>query len=115
VLLALDIGAAVTGEGVETHGELDTLATLGVDYAQGYLLGKPTTDTAIWQSWAPATGSPASQVTPARPTDRPQTAHDPAQFSDSDVADRTRVEPGSPMTQLSPARQGQGRTLVGET
>jgi PAS domain S-box-containing protein len=52
VLLALDIGAAVTGEGVENHGELDTLATLGVDYAQGYLLAKPTTDPAIWQSWS---------------------------------------------------------------
>jgi hypothetical protein len=27
VLLALDIGATVTGEGIETHGELETLAT----------------------------------------------------------------------------------------
>lgn len=70
MLLALDIGAAVTGEGVETHGELDTLATLGVDYAQGYLLGKPTTDTAIWQSWAPRDWL-ATQPRHAGSADRP--------------------------------------------
>lgn len=51
VLLALDIGAAVTGEGVESHGQLETLADLGVDHAQGYLLARPTTDTARWQEW----------------------------------------------------------------
>ncbi|MDX6207847.1 MAG: hypothetical protein QOE24_238, partial [Frankiales bacterium] len=50
--------------------ELDTLATLGVDYAQGYLLGKPTTDTAIWHSWAPRDWL-ASQPSHAGPADRP--------------------------------------------
>ncbi|MCU1677505.1 MAG: hypothetical protein JWM93_2263, partial [Frankiales bacterium] len=42
VLLAFDLGALVTAEGVETPAELETLALLGVDNAQGYLLGKPT-------------------------------------------------------------------------
>jgi EAL domain-containing protein (putative c-di-GMP-specific phosphodiesterase class I) len=52
VLLALDIGATVTGEGIEELAELDMLATLGVDHAQGYLLGRPTIDPAAWQQWA---------------------------------------------------------------
>jgi predicted signal transduction protein with EAL and GGDEF domain len=51
VLLALDIGATVTGEGVEEVAELDILSSLGVDYAQGYLLARPTTDPTSWQSW----------------------------------------------------------------
>lgn len=51
VLLALDLGASVTAEGIETPSELETLATLGVDRGQGYLLGRPTTDQAQWQTW----------------------------------------------------------------
>jgi EAL domain-containing protein (putative c-di-GMP-specific phosphodiesterase class I) len=52
VLLAMDIGATVTGEGVEEAAELDILATLGVDHAQGYFLARPTLDAASWTSWA---------------------------------------------------------------
>lgn len=52
VLLALDIGATVTGEGVETPAELDTLVELGVDGAQGYLLARPTTDATTWADWS---------------------------------------------------------------
>ena len=51
VLLALEVGASVTGEGVETADQLDTLATLGVDHAQGYLLAIPTTDPSAWEEW----------------------------------------------------------------
>jgi PAS domain S-box-containing protein len=51
VLLALELGAAVTGEGVETPGELATLNTLGVDRAQGYHLARPTLSPATWGSW----------------------------------------------------------------
>jgi PAS domain S-box-containing protein len=63
VLLAMDIGATVTGEGVEESAELDTLATLGVDHAQGYLLARPTVDPDNWESWAERTwsGTPAKQ------------------------------------------------------
>ncbi len=51
VLLSLDVGATVTGEGVETEEQMDTLATLGVDQAQGYLLARPTTDRHQWEAW----------------------------------------------------------------
>ena len=51
VLLALDLDASVTGEGIETHGELQTLAALGIDAGQGYLLARPQTDRADWQRW----------------------------------------------------------------
>jgi len=51
MLLALDLGAAVTAEGIERPEELDALATLGVDHAQGYLICRPSTDTREWESW----------------------------------------------------------------
>ena len=51
VLLALDLGASVTGEGIETATELETLKLLGVDTGQGYLLAKPNTDREHWRSW----------------------------------------------------------------
>jgi PAS domain S-box-containing protein len=51
VLLALDLGATVTAEGVETPSELETLATMGADHVQGYLLARPTMDRARWERW----------------------------------------------------------------
>lgn len=51
VLLALEIGATVTGEGVEEKHQVDALASLGVDYAQGYLLACPSTDPDQWVGW----------------------------------------------------------------
>ena len=51
VLLALELGANVTGEGIETPGQLEALATLGVDHGQGYLLARPTTDPDEWAEW----------------------------------------------------------------
>lgn len=38
---AHDQGTLVIAEGVETEGELGTLVGLGVDYLQGYLIGRP--------------------------------------------------------------------------
>jgi EAL domain-containing protein (putative c-di-GMP-specific phosphodiesterase class I) len=35
------IDARLIAEGIETHRELDTLRSLGVEYGQGYLLGRP--------------------------------------------------------------------------
>lgn len=52
VLLALDIGAIVVAEGVETAAELSTVASLGVDAVQGYLLARPTSDVCDIQRWA---------------------------------------------------------------
>jgi PAS domain S-box-containing protein len=51
VLLALDLGACVIAEGIETPSELETIGSLGVDQVQGYLLARPTTDPARWQRW----------------------------------------------------------------
>lgn len=51
VLLALEMGATVTGEGVEESYQLEALASLGVDYAQGYFLAHPTTDPDQWATW----------------------------------------------------------------
>jgi EAL domain-containing protein (putative c-di-GMP-specific phosphodiesterase class I) len=53
VLLALDMGATVIAEGIETAEDLEAIRDLGVDAAQGYLFARPTTDRsaiATWQS-----------------------------------------------------------------
>lgn len=52
VLMALELDAAVTAEGVERAAELDTLRSLGVDTVQGYLLSRPTADPAVWAVWS---------------------------------------------------------------
>ena len=41
VTLARGMQMSVTAEGVETLEQLETLRTLGVNFAQGYLLGRP--------------------------------------------------------------------------
>ena len=51
VLLALELGASVTGEGVERPAELEALATLGVDQVQGFLLGRPRVEQTAWRRW----------------------------------------------------------------
>lgn len=53
VVYAMEIGTTmVIGEGVETSQELDALKSLGVDAAQGYLIGRPTTSPEEWFTWA---------------------------------------------------------------
>lgn len=52
VLMALELGASVTAEGVETPAELDTVRSLGVDAVQGFLLSRPSTAPATWATWA---------------------------------------------------------------
>lgn len=54
VLYAFQSGTLVVGEGVETAAELETLALLGVDAVQGYLLGRPTTRAEDWGGWRDA-------------------------------------------------------------
>ncbi len=41
VTLARGLDMSVTAEGVETREQLEGLKTLGVNFAQGYLLGRP--------------------------------------------------------------------------
>jgi EAL domain-containing protein (putative c-di-GMP-specific phosphodiesterase class I) len=54
VRLALDLGATVIAEGVEGPRDLAALSDLGVDAAQGYLLGKPSTQHSDLTGWAAA-------------------------------------------------------------
>lgn len=51
VLMALELGASVTGEGVETTDELEVLRMLGVDAVQGHLLSRPVADPRPWSGW----------------------------------------------------------------
>jgi EAL domain-containing protein (putative c-di-GMP-specific phosphodiesterase class I) len=47
------IDARLIAEGIETHRELQTLRSLGVEYGQGYLLGRPHADPRAPRSMAP--------------------------------------------------------------
>ncbi len=38
-----ELGGVVVAEGIETNRELATLRSLGIDFGQGYLLGRPAT------------------------------------------------------------------------
>ena len=40
--IAATLGMRTVAEGIETSAQLDAVTRLGVDYAQGYLLGRPT-------------------------------------------------------------------------
>ena len=51
VLFAFEMGSAVVAEGVETLAELRMAQTLGIDAAQGFLLGRPTDDWTTWAEW----------------------------------------------------------------
>ena len=42
VSFARESGSVVVAEGIETYEQMDALRDLGVDYGQGYLLGRPT-------------------------------------------------------------------------
>jgi EAL domain-containing protein (putative c-di-GMP-specific phosphodiesterase class I) len=68
VMFARRVGAGICTEGIETVDELRTLINLGVNYGQGYLLGRPA------EPWQPvsseitralATGALRTQVTRA--------------------------------------------------
>jgi EAL domain-containing protein (putative c-di-GMP-specific phosphodiesterase class I) len=77
VLLALEIGATVIAEGIETPEDLEAVRDLGVDAAQGYLFARPTTDRSELSVWESAGDRPspamaveaALLVRPQRPSD----------------------------------------------
>lgn len=52
VSFAHDMEAMVIAEGIETDAELSALEQIGVDSAQGYLLGRPTTSPRDWLAWS---------------------------------------------------------------
>jgi EAL domain-containing protein (putative c-di-GMP-specific phosphodiesterase class I) len=47
ISLAKSVGLSVVAKGIETKGQLALLKSLGCDFAQGYLLGKPMLATDI--------------------------------------------------------------------
>jgi EAL domain-containing protein (putative c-di-GMP-specific phosphodiesterase class I) len=51
LLLAVDLGATVVAEGVERSSDLEAIRELGLDAAQGYLLGAPSTDSDVISRW----------------------------------------------------------------
>jgi EAL domain-containing protein (putative c-di-GMP-specific phosphodiesterase class I) len=66
--LALDLGSTVVGEGVERPVDLTAVRELGLHAAQGYLLGKPSTD--LGATLRALDNSPT--VTPAREPEPPR-------------------------------------------
>ena len=54
MLMALDLGATVTAEGIERPEELQVLAALGVDHAQGFLICPPQLGSDRWATWPDA-------------------------------------------------------------
>ncbi|RYU09832.1 EAL domain-containing protein [Nocardioides iriomotensis] len=67
VVYALEIGTTmVVAEGVETRAEMTTLMSLGVDAAQGYLTGRPTTSHADWFGWRAESPAVVAPEVPGR-------------------------------------------------
>jgi EAL domain-containing protein (putative c-di-GMP-specific phosphodiesterase class I) len=64
--LALDLGATVVAEGIERPADLHAVRDLGLHTAQGYLLGKPTTNPAALARWIGAGQQRRGQVPVAR-------------------------------------------------
>ncbi|HYA00282.1 MAG TPA: diguanylate cyclase [Candidatus Binatia bacterium] len=105
------IGAKLIAEGVETHRELDTLLSIGVQYGQGWLLGRPVLRQAVpglsddsvvdpgwftrhrvWRSRAPA--RPAAVLNPLEePLEDGATPDLPRALSDAALALQNEHDP----------------------
>jgi PAS domain S-box-containing protein len=83
VMYALEMRTTVVGEGVETTEELDALKTLGVDAAQGYLLGRPTSDHEAWSAWSADVVAPACRTNSAAYPQARASSSGPASRPDS--------------------------------
>lgn len=66
---AAGIGCRIVAEGIETMGERDAVRDLGIDFGQGYALGRPMPLVAI-QQLALGVGDTAEPATPAAPLKR---------------------------------------------
>lgn len=49
VVFALEVGAGVIAEGIETEAELDVCQSLSIDAAQGYFIASPAADPPDWE------------------------------------------------------------------
>ncbi len=70
--LALDLGASVVAEGVERPADLSAARDLGLHAAQGYLLGRPTTDPDAISRWIGPAPARSGHAPPGRRGDRPR-------------------------------------------
>jgi PAS domain S-box-containing protein len=52
VMFGLEMDAVIVAEGIESEAELRTAQDLGIDAAQGFLIGRPTADVPRWSEWA---------------------------------------------------------------
>lgn len=85
-LLARNLGSCIIAEGVERPSDLEALCQLGVDVAQGYLLGRPTIGgLAEWASRLPGPVQPAY----TRPTRPVQEQESPG--GEEDIADAEHI------------------------
>ena len=62
VALAGELGSKVIGEGVERPDDLRALRELGLSAAQGFLLGRPSTDRDVVLGWCDGTGTSSHWV-----------------------------------------------------
>ncbi len=67
--LGRHVNARIIAEGIETEGELETLAAAGVDFGQGYLLARPKMGREIEPHFPRA---PANILKYSRPKNRPK-------------------------------------------
>jgi PAS domain S-box-containing protein len=66
VMFALEVGSTtVIAEGVETADELRTIASLGIDAAQGYFLARPTATETAWNPIADLSSFDTAVTAPA--------------------------------------------------
>jgi EAL domain-containing protein (putative c-di-GMP-specific phosphodiesterase class I)/nitrogen-specific signal transduction histidine kinase len=56
VALARELGAGVIAEGIERPEDLEAVRELGIDAAQGYLLGRPSSDQDLIAAWCVSGG-----------------------------------------------------------
>jgi len=89
VALAGELGSTVIGEGVERREDLDALRELGLDAAQGYLLGGPTSDEREVRRWC-ADGTSIARKEPAPVGAAPRGAVSAGQISDREELERER-------------------------
>ncbi len=102
VAFATDLGATVVAEGVESENQLEVVYGLGIELAQGYLIGRPVPVDQLDRPVRPVTGTGSARAAALRPRqiNRAPRPHPPV------------VElPDPSSTPTAPARSG-SRALV---
>jgi EAL domain-containing protein (putative c-di-GMP-specific phosphodiesterase class I) len=100
VALAGELGSKVIGEGVERPEDLEALRQLGLSAAQGYLLGRPSTDRDVVRGWCDGTGTSAQWVHVGT---TPSAAERPVPATETSSSDATLQSVGDSVTFLQDA------------